>query len=128
MPERPSGLLWVIFLAYFTFGMITNVLGVIIPEVIKQYDLSLFAAGLLAFSFFLAYGLCSIPTGLLMDRFGAKPLSNSFSRQWRSILGSGMRIGHTLSQRPQRVEAFGRWPASAIPMIAGVRTEPIGPG
>jgi len=74
MPERPSGLLWVIFLAYFTFGMITNVLGVIIPEVIKQYDLSLFAAGLLAFSFFLAYGVCSIPTGLLMDRFGAKPL------------------------------------------------------
>ena len=74
MSERPSGLLWVIFLAYFTFGMITNVLGVIIPEVIKQYDLNLFTAGLLAFSFFLAYGLCSIPTGLLMDRFGAKPL------------------------------------------------------
>jgi MFS transporter, FHS family, L-fucose permease len=74
MSERPSGLLWVIFLAYFTFGMITNVLGVVIPEVIKQYDLNLFTAGLLAFSFFLAYGLCSIPTGLLMDRFGAKPL------------------------------------------------------
>ncbi len=70
----PSGLLWVIFLGYFTFGMITNVLGVIIPEVIKTYQLSLFAGGLLAFSFFLAYGLCSIPTGLLMDRFGAKPL------------------------------------------------------
>jgi fucose permease len=74
MPERPSSLLWVIFLAYFTFGMITNVIGVIIPEVIKQYQLSLFAAGFLAFSFFLAYGICSIPTGLLMDRFGAKPL------------------------------------------------------
>ena len=74
MPERPASLLWVIFLAYFTFGMVTNVLGVIIPEVIKQYQLSLFAAGFLAFSFFLAYGLCSIPTGLLMDRFGAKPL------------------------------------------------------
>jgi fucose permease len=74
MPDRPSRLLWVVFLAYFTFGMITNVLGVIIPEVIKQYQLSLFAGGFLAFSFFLAYGLCSIPTGLLMDRFGAKPL------------------------------------------------------
>ncbi len=74
MPERPSGLLWVMFLAYFTFGMITNVLGVIIPEVIKQYQLSLFAGGFLAFSFFVAYGICSIPTGLLMDRFGAKPL------------------------------------------------------
>lgn len=72
--SRPSSLLWVIFLSYFTFGMITNVLGVIIPEVIKQYQLSMFAAGFLAFSFFLAYGVASIPTGLLMDRFGAKPL------------------------------------------------------
>ncbi len=70
----PSNLLWVIFLSYFTFGMITNVLGVIIPEVIKQYDLSLFLAGLLPFAFFLAYFVCSIPTGLLMDRFGAKAL------------------------------------------------------
>jgi FHS family L-fucose permease-like MFS transporter len=72
--KGPAGLLWVIFLSYFTFGMITNVIGVIIPEVIKQYQLSMFAAGFLAFSFFLAYGVVSIPTGLLMDRFGAKPL------------------------------------------------------
>lgn len=73
MPKR-SSLLWVFFLAYLTFGMITNILGVIIPEVIKQYNLSMFAAGFLAFGFFIAYGLFSIPTGLLMDRFGAKPL------------------------------------------------------
>lgn len=72
--QRRSTLLWVIFLSYFSFGMITNVLGVILPEAISQYQLSLFAGGLLAFSFFLAYGVCSIPTGLLMDRFGAKPL------------------------------------------------------
>lgn len=74
MPERPAGLLWVLFLAYFTFGMITNVLGVVIPEVIKDYRLSLFAAGILAFAFFLAYGLCSVPAGLLMDRLGARPM------------------------------------------------------
>jgi fucose permease len=64
----------VLFLAYFTFGMITNVLGVVIPEVIKEYDLSLFAAGILAFAFYLAYGLCSIPTGLMIDRFGSRPM------------------------------------------------------
>ena len=74
MTNRPAPLLWVFFLAYFTFGMITNVLGVVIPEVIKEYHLSLFAAGILAFAFFLAYGLCSIPTGLLMDRLGARPM------------------------------------------------------
>lgn len=69
-----SPLLWVMFLSYFSFGMITNVIGVIIPELIRQYQLTLFAAGCLAFSFFLAYGVCSIPAGLLMDRLGAKPL------------------------------------------------------
>jgi len=74
MADRPSPLLWVLFLAYFTFGMIANVLGVVIPEVIKDYHLSLFAAGILAFAFFLAYGLFSIPTGLLMDRLGPRPL------------------------------------------------------
>jgi fucose permease len=74
MADRPSPLLWVLFLAYFTFGMITNILGVVIPEVIKDYQLSLFAAGILAFAFFLAYGLFSIPTGLLMDRLGPRPL------------------------------------------------------
>jgi len=74
MHERPAGLLWILFLAYFTFGMITNVLGVVIPEVIKDYHLSLFAAGILAFAFYLAYGLCSIPAGLLMDRLGARPM------------------------------------------------------
>ena len=74
MPERRIGLLWVMFLAYFAFGMITNVLGVIIPEAIKQYSLTNFEGGLLAFSFFVAYGIFSIPTGMLLDRFGAKPL------------------------------------------------------
>jgi FHS family L-fucose permease-like MFS transporter len=74
MPERRIGLLWVIFLAYFSFGMITNVLGVIIPEAIKQYSLTNFEGGLLAFSFFIAYFFFSIPTGTLLDRFGAKPL------------------------------------------------------
>jgi fucose permease len=74
MPERPSSLLWVFFLAYFTFGMVTNCLGVVIPEVIKQYQLSLFAAGILAFAFYVAYGLFSLPTGLGMERFGARPL------------------------------------------------------
>ena len=74
MQEKPSRLLWVFFLAYFTFGMITNVLGVVIPEVKAQYQLSYFAAGFLAFGFFIAYGIFSIPAGLLMDRLGAKPL------------------------------------------------------
>jgi len=74
MTNRPAPLLWVFFLAYFTFGMITNILGVVIPEVIREYQLSLFTAGILPMAFYLAYGVCSIPSGLLMERLGARPL------------------------------------------------------
>ena len=59
---------------------------------------------------------------------GESPRSNSRSRQFRIIFGSGIFIGQTLSQRPQKVEAFGRWPAWSTPISEGVSTAPIGPG
>ena len=59
---------------------------------------------------------------------GDRCCSNSFSRQWRISFGSGMRTGQTSSQRPQKVEAFGRCFAFSMPINAGVSTAPIGPG
>ena len=41
--------------------------------------------------------------------------------------GKGMLIGHTCSQRPLRVQAFGRWWALSSPTMRGVSTDPIGP-
>ncbi len=73
MGARPSKLLWVFFLAYFTFGMM-YVLGALTPDVIAEYSLSRFAAGLLGSAFYFAYTLCAIPTGLLMDRLGGRLL------------------------------------------------------
>ena len=72
--ERRPGLLWTMFGAYFTFGSVLNVVGVIIPILIRQHNLSLFAGGLLAFAFFISFGVFSIPAGLLADRIGAKPV------------------------------------------------------
>jgi fucose permease len=73
MSGRPAPLLWVFFLAYFTFGMM-YVLGALTPDIIAEYHLSRFGAGFLGAAFYLAYTLCSIPTGLIMDRVGARPL------------------------------------------------------
>jgi fucose permease len=73
MGQRPSKLLWVFYLAYFTFGMM-YVLGALTPDVIAEYHLSRFAAGLLGSAFYFAYTLCAIPTGLLMDRLGGRPI------------------------------------------------------
>ena len=72
--ERHPGLLWTMFGAYFTFGSVLNVVGVIIPILIRQHHLSLFAGGLLAFAFFISFGVFSIPAGLLADRIGSKPV------------------------------------------------------
>jgi fucose permease len=62
------------FASYFTFGIVLNVVGVMIPVLIKQYHLSLFVGGLLAFALYIPFGVCSIPAGLVADRFGPKPV------------------------------------------------------
>jgi len=72
--QQPNRLLWVLFASYFTFGIVLNVVGVVIPIVIRQYHLSLFAGGLLAFALYIPFGVCSIPAGLAADRFGSKPV------------------------------------------------------
>jgi len=71
---RPAKLLWILFASYFMFGMVLNVVGVMIPVLIKQYNLSLFAGGLLAFAFYIAFGVCSVPAGLVADRVGPRPV------------------------------------------------------
>lgn len=67
-------LLWIIFASYFTFGIVLNVVGVMIPVLIKQYHVSLFAGGMLAFALYIPFGAFSIPAGLVADRLGPKPV------------------------------------------------------
>ena len=47
--------------------------------------------------------------------------------QCRISFDNGIFTGQTLSHCPQKVEAFGRCPASATPIRLGVSTAPIGP-
>lgn len=57
---------------YVIFGLLTSVIGVVIDRFQTEYNVSLAVAALLPLAFFLAYGLTSIPFGMLMDRRGAK--------------------------------------------------------
>ena len=60
---------------WFTISFITNILGPLIPDIIHNFNLSdLAMAGFIPTSFFLAYAIMSIPAGLLIDRFGEKPI------------------------------------------------------
>jgi FHS family L-fucose permease-like MFS transporter len=64
----------IVFLTFFVMSLLTNILGPIVPDIISSFRVSLAAAALLPFSFFIAYGVMSIPTGFLVDRFGEKPV------------------------------------------------------
>ena len=61
-------------LVFFVISFITNILNSIIVDVKQSFDLSLTLTGLLPFSFFIAYGIMSIPAGFLAEKYGDKTL------------------------------------------------------
>jgi MFS transporter, FHS family, L-fucose permease len=63
-----------VFLTFFVMSLLTNILGPIVPDIISSFHVNLAAAALLPFSFFIAYGVMSIPAGFLVDRFTEKPV------------------------------------------------------
>ena len=64
----------IVFLTFFVMSLLTNILGPIVPDIITSFKVSLAAAALLPFSFFIAYGVMSIPAGFLVERFTEKPV------------------------------------------------------
>ena len=65
-------LLFSVAFAYLTFGAITNVAGAIVPKIKEAYSVSGSASSFLASVFFIAYGLMSVPFGILINKFGSK--------------------------------------------------------
>ena len=61
-----------IFLIFFVISFLTNILGPLIPDIIRDFNLSVGLAGFLPFSFFVAYGVFSIPAGLLIEKYSHK--------------------------------------------------------
>jgi FHS family L-fucose permease-like MFS transporter len=72
--QRSAFAVWLVFLIFFVISLVTNILGSIIPNIIEDFGLSLFVGSLVAFSFFIAYGVMSIPAGVLLERFREKPV------------------------------------------------------
>jgi len=72
--KRSMGIVLLVYLIFFVVSFLTNILGPLVPDIIKGFSLSLTLAGFLPFSFFVAYGVMSIPAGVLLDRYGQKPI------------------------------------------------------
>jgi MFS transporter, FHS family, L-fucose permease len=63
-----------IMLTFFVISFLTNVINALNPDFISGFSLSLTLAGFLPFAFFIAYGLVSIPTGMLLEKYKEKKI------------------------------------------------------
>ncbi len=61
-----------VMVVFFVISFITNIIGPLIPQFIKTYNLSLVLASFLPLSFFFSYGIFSIPAGIYLERYGGK--------------------------------------------------------
>lgn len=75
-PSNPRNryMIAIVFVTFFVMSLLTNILGPIVPDIINSFSVSLASAAFLPFSFFIAYGVMSIPAGFLVERFGEKPV------------------------------------------------------
>ena len=71
---RSAFLVSLVFLTFLVISFVTNILGPLVPDIIRDFHVSEGMAGMLPFSFFIAYGVLSIPAGFLVERWGEKPL------------------------------------------------------
>lgn len=68
---------FIVLLVYVIFAVIaflTNILNPLIPDVKKSFELSNTMVGFLPFAFFIAYGIMSIPSGILVEKYGEKKM------------------------------------------------------
>ena len=63
-----------VLLTFFFISFLTNVLGALNPSATLSFDLTETMAGFLPFSFFIAYGLMSIPAGMFLEKYGQRRL------------------------------------------------------
>ena len=59
--KQSTFIVLLIFLIFAVISFLTNILGPLVPDIIESFDLSIGLAGFLPFSFFVAYGVMSIP-------------------------------------------------------------------
>ncbi|SEN14152.1 Fucose permease [bacterium A37T11] len=72
--EKNRFITWFIFVIFFVISFLTNILGPIIPALIDSFDLPMALAGFMPFSFFVAYGVMSMPAGILLERYKEKKM------------------------------------------------------
>jgi fucose permease len=70
--RSPTAIKWLMYLMFMMFAMTTDSVGIIIPDVIKEFHLSMMAAGAFHYANMTAIALAAIFLGYLADKLGRK--------------------------------------------------------
>jgi|YelNatPaOPRAMG01_1025707.scaffolds.fasta_scaffold10136_3 fucose permease len=73
-PKRNYYVVALILLTFFVISFLTNIIGPLVPDIIKGFKLSLTLVAVLPFAFFIAYGIVSIPAGILVEKYKEKKI------------------------------------------------------
>ncbi|MCJ7587334.1 MAG: MFS transporter [Candidatus Aminicenantes bacterium] len=74
MKQRSLLMVVLVFIVFFVISFLTNIIGPLVPDIIKSFNLNLTMVALLPFAFFIAYGVMSIPSGILVEKYKEKPV------------------------------------------------------
>lgn len=72
--KRNYYIVFLILLTFFVISFLTNVIGALIPDIKSGFHLSLTKVAILPFAFFIAYGVMSIPSGILNEKYKEKKI------------------------------------------------------
>jgi len=72
--KRNYFIVLLVFVIFAVIAFLTNILNPLIPDVKKSFELSNTMVGFLPFAFFIAYGIMSIPAGILVEKYGEKKM------------------------------------------------------
>src|ERR1700761_5171943 len=72
--KRSYYMVSIVMLTFFVISFLTNIIGPLIPDMITGFSLSLTLVAVLPFAFFIAYGVMSIPSGMLIERYNEKKM------------------------------------------------------
>ena len=71
--RRNYYIVFLIMLTFFVISFLTNIIGPLVPDIIKGFHLSLTMVAVLPFAFFIAY-LVSIPAAMLNEKYKEKKM------------------------------------------------------
>lgn len=72
--NRSLSMVILIIIIFFVISLLTNIINAVLPQVKASYSLTHGLAGLLPLAFFIAYGVMSIPSGMMVKKLHRKTM------------------------------------------------------